>query len=294
MQKILSLLALVLAGLALALSVGSRGIMQQAPEKAETAFERVLRTGVLRCAYYDYPPWVSKDPNTGDMRGLGVEYVNQLTAALGLKPEWTEEVTFGTWSAGLQAGRFDAVCPGIWVDANQSRVVSFTAPLWYAVVYAFARNDDRRFDGNLGALDRPDVTITTVEGDSIDFVARQRFPQAHILAMPPNTDYTAVVQNVVSGKADIVLWDESGMNLFRKNNPGTLHTIAPDQPVRATETAIPVRAGELQLRDMLSVGIRQLQTSGITDRILDRFEQEAGPTGNLRVARPYNPAPATP
>ena len=72
------------------------------------------------------------------------------------------------------------------------------------------------------------------------------------------------MQNVVSGKADIVFWDYGGMSLFTRSNPDVLRSVAPGQPLRATETAIPVRAGELQLRDMLSTGIRQLQTSGIT------------------------------
>lgn len=287
-------IALSLFTIGYVVSTGSHQVpVKVSPSSNEPAFEHVQKTGVLRCAYYIYPPWAYKDANSGRVSGVGVEMIEKLADTIGLKVEWSEEVTFGNWTAGLQAGRYDAVCPGTWVEANQTRVVSFTSPIWYAALHAFAREDDHRFDNNLSAINDPAVTITTLEGDSVDSLARQLFPRAKILAMAPNSDYSSVVQNVVAGKADVVFWDYSGMNLFRASNPGQLRDVAPGQVVRVTPTAIPVSLGEYRLRDMLDAALAQMQGSGLLDQYLDRFEAEAGATGNFRVAHPYR-APASP
>ena len=42
----------------------------QVEAKKETAYERVTRTGVLRCGYATWPPNVMKDPNTGKVSGI--------------------------------------------------------------------------------------------------------------------------------------------------------------------------------------------------------------------------------
>lgn len=40
----------------------------------ETAFERIMRTGTMRCGYVVWAPYLSVDPKTGQMGGVAYDY----------------------------------------------------------------------------------------------------------------------------------------------------------------------------------------------------------------------------
>ncbi|HOO50986.1 MAG TPA: hypothetical protein PLK94_06835, partial [Alphaproteobacteria bacterium] len=58
----------------------------------ETAYERVIRTGTLRCGYLTYPPLLMKDLKTGEMSGVAHDIMTEIGKRLSLDIEWTEEV----------------------------------------------------------------------------------------------------------------------------------------------------------------------------------------------------------
>ena len=120
--------------------------------KAESAFDRVKRTGILRCGYYVFPPVTLRDPNTRALSGMGVDTIEQLLHGTGIKVEWAEEVDFGNWQAGLEARRFDAVCTPMWPEASLAREALFTRPILYSGINVYARGDDHRFDNNLAVV----------------------------------------------------------------------------------------------------------------------------------------------
>src|SRR5271167_4377726 len=80
----------------------------QAQQK-ESLYDRVIRTGKIRCAYVIYYPDCIKDPNTGKLSGIGIEAIELIAKKLGLTAEWTEEVGWGTMMEGLQTGRYDLI-----------------------------------------------------------------------------------------------------------------------------------------------------------------------------------------
>lgn len=53
----------------------------------ETAYERVMRTGTLRCGYAEWDSAVMRDPNTGAFHGSVVEVVNALAKSSDIKIE---------------------------------------------------------------------------------------------------------------------------------------------------------------------------------------------------------------
>ena len=70
----------------------------------ETAFERVMRTQILRCGYGSWDPGVIRDPQTGQMTGLYVELIEEMARIAKIKVQWASEVDWGQISTGLQAG----------------------------------------------------------------------------------------------------------------------------------------------------------------------------------------------
>jgi ABC-type amino acid transport substrate-binding protein len=92
-----------------------------ATAKQETAFQRVLRTGEVRCSYIPYPPYCIKEPNTGKLSGVFVDVMEKIGEKLQLKVNWVEEVGWGTIFEGLGSGRHDVFAAGLWESSARAK-----------------------------------------------------------------------------------------------------------------------------------------------------------------------------
>jgi ABC-type amino acid transport substrate-binding protein len=256
-----------------------------APVLKESALDRVKRTGVLRCAYYVFPPVILRDPATGALSGLGVDMTGRLLQGTGIKVEWTEEIDFANWQPGLKAGRFDAICTPMWPEAALAREALFTRPMFYSGIYVYARGDDHRFDDNLAAVNDPAVTIAIIEGNGTDTLAERLFPQAKLLKLPSNSPGGLPAENVITRKADVTLWDENGVHDLLASRPGSIRNVDPSHPVKVMPFELVTNLGEESLRDFLDVGLQSLEDTGATRQILDKWERAPGDF--LRMAKPY-------
>jgi ABC-type amino acid transport substrate-binding protein len=68
----------------------------------ETSYDRVMRTGVIRCGYVEWPPYLLKDPNTQEFSGLIYDYMMAIGKDLGFKVEWSESVGWGIFMRVLR------------------------------------------------------------------------------------------------------------------------------------------------------------------------------------------------
>ena len=84
----------------------------------ETAYERVLRTGTIRCGYGVGAPYVEMDPNTKKMKGFAVDVATAIAKRLNLNIEWTEEAGWGGIVPALNDGRVDLGCSSLWMTAS--------------------------------------------------------------------------------------------------------------------------------------------------------------------------------
>lgn len=258
----------------------------QAAKEKENAFNRVMRTGVLRCGYYVFPPITMRDPKTDELTGFSVDMMNDIAAKAGLKVEWTEEVTFGNWVPAMQARRFDAVCTPMWPDIPMARAVSFTDPLFFAGLYPLVRADDARFiDAGLARFNQPDVTFLAQDGNTIEPLTRAAFPQAQIHVVAGSVDGPTALQEIVTGKADAILLDRNGEIEYNRNNPVKLRLVTREGPVKAQAFALVVGRDELVLKDWFDNAIAELHHDGGMERLLQKWETEPGLF--LRVAPTY-------
>jgi ABC-type amino acid transport substrate-binding protein len=234
----------------------------QGVKAKETAAERVVRTGVLRCGYGISPPILTKDSNTGKLQGSDIEIMNAIGQKLGLKVEWAQEAGWGSFIEDLRSNRYDAMCTGVWPDAARIKFLSLTRPVYYDRMLAYVREGDMRFEGDLTKANKANVTIAAVEGDaSIDLV-RQRFPQAKVLALPQMSQVGDMLMSLTSKKADIIFLDPVRTALFQENNPGQIRKVLNVEPVQVFGVSIAVEASEGRLRDMLDAALRELINNG--------------------------------
>ena len=119
-----------------------------ADDAKETAFDRVMRTGVIRCGYYVFPPVTYRDPNTGTLSGFTVDMMNEIGKRAGLKIEWSEEYSWSGWTEALRANRFDVACTPNWPDTPTARVVAYNIPMFYSGLFPVVMAENSRFKTN--------------------------------------------------------------------------------------------------------------------------------------------------
>lgn len=260
-----------------------------AADQKASAFDRVMRTGTIKCAYILIPPETTKDLNTGQLSELAYDIAQEVGRRLNLKIEWAEEVGFQTLAAGLETGRYDAVCFSLYRYSIAAPKVDYSIPLFYSSTGIFVRADDRRFDGRAEALNNPDITIATIDSKMSQFIAAEDFPKAKTLSMPQMTDMPQMMLAVESGKADVALVNGLVAEGYLKANPGKLKNIAIESPVRIFSHGFAFAKEQYDLVKMIDITLEEMHDHGFIQKILDRYDLTA--KTYIRAAKPYERYP---
>lgn len=257
------------------------------PAKAvdnESVYDRVLRTGVIRCGYIIYPPQIQKDPATGALYGLAYDVMEAVAKELGFKVEWTEEVGTGTFVEALKNGRFDMLCNTAYDSAARARYVSYSVPVFFTPIVAVARQDDDRFARGLEAINVSGIRISVVDGSSYSVIAREYYPKAQAVSLPDMTDFTQTLMEVIYKKADIAFSDKAIALSMMAKNPAKLKIVG-DKPLRFYSNVFAYRRGEEAFGGMIDVAIRNLDNFGMLESIMIAHEEHPG--SFYRAAPPY-------
>lgn len=256
----------------------------------ETAFERVIRTGTIRCAYaLAGKPRFIPDPNTGKLAGSDVEIMEEIGRVLNLKIEWVEEANYGAFFEKLNSGKQDVFCSTIWASPARAHKILLSAPIRFTPVYAYVRAGDTRFDNNLEGMNAEGVSFSVMENTTLDSVVRTTFPKATHHTLPLSAAPTDPIMDVIAGKSDALVFDESNVNAYNQKNPDKqLRRVPSVNPLRIYGEAYSVAVDEWKLREMINTAISELQNDGTINRILSKYEQEYGKV--WRTQGPYIPA----
>ena len=243
--------------------------LSYASEK-ETVYERVMRTGTIRCGYGQWDPYIVKDPNTGEFSGIFYDYMNALGKALSLKVEWTEETDWGTFGQALNSERIDAFCLGVWQNASRAREMDFVRPIFYSSINTYVRNDDTRFDKDISALNSDKIRVATVDGEMGGIIASMDFPNAKTVASPQMAGQASLLQNIGTGKADVAFTDPATAAQFMKANPDKIKAIQSGKNIRVFGNTIAIKKNEYPLKAMLDSGTLELLQSGLIEKIIKK------------------------
>lgn len=245
----------------------------------------VLNRGTLRAGYIPYPPSLELEPGTSEFSGIFFETLAAATRNLSVELEMTEEVAWGSMIEAVKTGRVDLVCSGIWPNSSRAREASFSKPLYYSPIYAYARAGDSRFDNALQDADKADVTIAAIDGEMTSIIARDDFPAAKTVMLPQATDVSQLLLNIQTQKADLTFVEAAVAKRFMDRNPGTVRRVTTSEPVRIFPNAFLMPKDSFELQSTLNIAIDELHNTGFIDKVLDRYD----PDGDLflRVDRPY-------
>lgn len=245
-----------------------------AETKKESAYDRVIRTGTIRCGYAISPPVMVKDPNTKKLSGMDYDIWESISKELGLKIEWAEEAGWGNFIEGLRSNRYDAFCSQLWPDPARSKFLTVAGPVTYSLLYVYVRADDMRFDGNLDALNDPSVTFPAIDGDVSMSMVQTYFPKAKILTLPQTATLSDIFMSITAKKADAIPLDPAMFLNFDKNNPGQLRKVENVPSSVVFNSYYGFNVGEVELRDMVDLVLRTMVNDGRLDKIAKSYSQE--------------------
>lgn len=253
-------------------------------DAAKGAYERVIHSNTLRCGYGIFPPMIVKDPNTGEIRGIFADIMRAIGDAAELKIEFVEEVDWGQIPQALQSGRIDAMCAGMWGTAKRAKLIAFTDPLFYSVVYPYVRADDRRFDDNLAAIDDPDVSLAVNDGDVSLDIAKRWFPKAKRVYKVQMAGEDFLLMNVLTRKADVTFTTPSIAKDFMRNNPNSLRQVMSKKPLAVNGNVIGVDIREQELQDLLNAAVKEIHDNGVIGKIFTTYD--AATTSDFLLTMP--------
>lgn len=241
----------------------------------ESAYDRVMRTGTIRCGYGMNPPYDQKDPNTGQLSGIFYDYVEALAQSLSLKVEWAEEMGWGDFPTALRSGRIDAFCAPSWITGGRAREVDWVLPVTYQPTVIAVRADDHRFD-DLSKLNDAAVTFVEDEGGSEVKLVKTFFPKAKINSIHEIDAVNQTFMNVVTKKADASLTQAITFAAYDKAHPGELRALSASRLIQMSAEGIAVGLGQYELHRMLSNATQELLTTGKINQIVQSYKLPEG------------------
>ncbi|HAX90887.1 MAG TPA: hypothetical protein DCY07_01580 [Rhodospirillaceae bacterium] len=253
-------------------------------EKPEGVYERIMRTKTIRCSYQIWPPFLTKDPNTGKMSGVYVDLIERLGRDLGLTINWAEEVGSATMFEGFKTGRVDLFCMAVTASPERTLVSDFSRPIVYDPLYFYVRANDPRFDNAYEQINNESVSLLSSDGHFAISIIKEEFAKAKLVTLPNLTSDTDVLMEVATGKADAAICDSVMAQNFIKNNPGKVRQVL-GKPVRYPSFNLAFPLGEDKLRAMLNTSLTYYIETGFIDRLMKSYDIDEPKL--LRVAPPY-------
>ena len=246
------------------------GGVAEKPAK-ETTYERVLRTKTLRCGYYIWPTFLEKNLQTGKMQGFFVDLVEQMATSYGWQVEWAAEINLSEFAAALDINHVDMLCGGLSIVPQRAAHALFSAPFGYLPVIAYARANDDRFDSNPEAVNQPNITLSTMEGEITSIIARTQFPKSKVLEITSMQGGPILFENVAAKKADIIFQDPATFEAYNTHNPGKLK-IVPDVTMGVFSVGFAMQAEQTKFKWLIDTAIADLQNRGVIEQLFEKYK----------------------
>ncbi|WP_027997399.1 substrate-binding periplasmic protein [Sinorhizobium arboris] len=222
LSKMLSPLLRALPALALITGLSSTAASAQT---AEGYWQGVQKAGVLRCGAAVAPPYVMRDPASGEYSGFFADLCREFADTLKVKPEFVD-TTWDNIVAGLQAGKWD-VSLALNRTPARAMAVQFSVPaMEYQISLAYNKENPKIPAGatSVADIDKKDVTLAVMSGTAQDKAITAAVKNATILRLPGN-DETRLA--VVSRRADMLVDASDTNQLFTQSNPDWAVAINP-------------------------------------------------------------------
>lgn len=284
----LSTIALVLSILALIIAVvGTRRASsnnRNGGAVSDNAWKRTISTRTLHVGVGAFPPYTMIDPSSSEptkrYSGIAIDMVHHI--ANSFNPPWAvefHEINWDTLRADLYSGKCDFVANVMYRTITRLPDFDFTSPYTYmSMGIGIVLKDDNRFSV-FDDLNNPDVKISLVQGWTPTDLARSRLPKATLLIRPMDDPAAFQYQELISGRADIILQDAVTATLVKRAHPDEVKLLWTENPPIHFACSFMLRKGDDELRDFLSGAIEAM----LVDGTVESLDRKWGGLTDIRV-----------
>ncbi len=218
-------------------AIGAALLVSCAPvahaQSAETKLDQIIARGTLRVGTTgDYKPFTYLDKANGQFSGMDIDLAESLGKALGVKVEFVQ-TSWPNLMKDFEADKFDIGMGGISVTLERQKKAYFSNAIMREGKTPIARCENKDKFQTIEQIDKPETKAIVNPGGTNERFARGHLKSAQINVYPDNT---TIFDEIVKGKADLMITDSSETLYQQKLHP-ELCSIHPDKPFDFAEKA---------------------------------------------------------
>jgi ABC-type amino acid transport substrate-binding protein len=244
-------------------STGESATVATSSASTTDAFDEILKRGKLVVATeLGTPPFAYKDPKTGKIDGLAIEYARMLADELGVD---LEIKTF-EWSGiipSLLTGQVDMLTTCLTRTTERAGKMAFIEPFVSIPAYALVRKGTYK---TLAELNDPKVTLVTTSGGVYEQVGAKVFPKAQMKTTGTNADNAVALQ---TKRADAYLNDKLQLVASMKMYPDQFEMIL--DPIAYDSLAFAVRFDSPKLEHAANMFFRLKKMDGTYQKVYKKW-----------------------
>lgn len=238
----------------------------------QSLYENVIKSGQIRVGYISYPPSYIVNPD-GSQSGIFHEVMEEVGKNLGLKINYTKEVTWDGMIQDLKENKVDMIVTGIWPTTQRGKQADFAAPLFYSVVKAYTYYGNNQFDNNLSRINDTKVKISTIDGEMTQIIAAMDFPKAKQVPVTQLGGVPQVLLEIRDKKADVTFVEPYLAMEFMEKNPNSIREIEGVSALRVFPNCMMLPKGEEEFKSTINIALQELINNGYVDKIISKYEK---------------------
>ncbi|WP_260436018.1 ABC transporter substrate-binding protein [Burkholderia sp. Bp9143] len=207
-------------------------LFASAPSHAQdsSTWQSVRKAGVLRCGAATSPPYVMRDPKTGQYSGMFSEICRAFgEKVLKVKVEFVD-TTWDNIVAGLQSDKWDMSLSLNDTPEREKAIAFSKAAIDYSVTLAYNKNNPKlpKAVHAISDIDKPGVIVAVMSGTAQDKAITGVLKQAQVMRLP---GYDETRLALMSKRADMLADDNMTNRLLTEAHADWAVTLQPNPPL---------------------------------------------------------------
>ncbi len=237
-----------------------------------SAFDRIIKTGTLRCGYAVWYPNMIVDPNTKQLSGVSHDLMEEIGRRTGIKIEWAQEAGFGSAEQDLRAGKYDMLCADVCFEVRRTKNAWFSRPFYSNPNYLAVRVDDTRFDKDLSLANKPEIKIATYANTIFDSYKNDSFPNAQGVDVSELGADVDTMMALVTKKVDATFNNKISIDRYNEFNGGKIKSTG--EPVGYCNGSFMMGQDEAKLKYLIDSAIEEITANGTMAEIMTKYLPE--------------------
>lgn len=227
------------------------------PANAETALERVQRTGEIRIGYANEAPF-AYTLTDGRVTGESPEIARTIFAKMGIGKINAVLTEWGGLIPGLQAGRFDVIAAGMYITPARMEQVLFSDPHYQlGDTLLVASGNPEKLNSYADIARHGSARLAVMSGTAQYTYAREAgIPESRIMQVPTTI---AQLQAVRTRRAAAAVGTQLTMKELAVKGGKAVETISAfnDDPAHIGYGAFAFRTEDQDLRDAFNTALKE-------------------------------------